>query len=85
MREKAGPLSPILAGYRSELLHFAAQEHLAALPPADMVASPIRAFGGGELIFAVLVACNRGLEIAIWKTRQAARTLIRRFAPKLNS
>jgi hypothetical protein len=35
-----------------------------------------------EIDFAVLVACNRGLDIAVWKTRQAARALIRAFAPK---
>jgi hypothetical protein len=35
-----------------------------------------------EIDFAVLVACNRGLDIAIWKTRQAARALIRALAPK---
>ncbi|MGO8675815.1 MAG: serine hydrolase domain-containing protein [Limisphaerales bacterium] len=33
-----------------------------------------------EIDFAVLVACNRGLDIALWKTRQAARALIRAFA-----
>ncbi len=33
-----------------------------------------------EIDFAVLVACNRGLDIAVWKTRQAARALIRAFA-----
>lgn len=38
-----------------------------------------------EIDFAVLVACNRGLDIAIWKTRQAARALIRAFAPKRSS
>jgi len=38
-----------------------------------------------EIDFAVLVACNRGLDIAIWKTRQAARALIRAFAPKWTS
>ena len=38
-----------------------------------------------EIDFAVLVACNRGLDIAIWKTRQAARALIRAFAPKRTS
>jgi CubicO group peptidase (beta-lactamase class C family) len=38
-----------------------------------------------EIDFAVLVACNRGLDIAIWKTRQAARALIRTFAPKRTS
>ena len=36
-----------------------------------------------EIDFAVLVACNRGLDIAIWKTRQAAKALIRAFAPTL--
>ena len=38
-----------------------------------------------EIDFAVLVACNRGLDIAIWKTRQAVRALIRAFAPKRTS
>jgi hypothetical protein len=38
-----------------------------------------------EIDFAVLVACNRGLDIAIWKTRQAAKALIRTFAPKRTS
>jgi CubicO group peptidase (beta-lactamase class C family) len=38
-----------------------------------------------EIDFAVLVACNRGLDIALWKTRQAVRTLIRAFAPKRTS
>ncbi len=38
-----------------------------------------------EIDLAVLVACNRGLDIAIWKTRQAARALIRAFAPKRTS
>ena len=38
-----------------------------------------------EIDFAVLVACNRGLDIAIWKTRQAVRALIRGFAPKRTS
>jgi len=38
-----------------------------------------------EIDFAVLVACNRGLDIAVWKTRQAARALIRTFAPKRTS
>ncbi len=33
-----------------------------------------------EIDFAVLVACNHG--IAIWKTRQAVKALIRTFAPK---
>ena len=37
------------------------------------------AFIAPEIDLAVLVACNRGLDIAIWKTRQAARTLIRAF------
>jgi CubicO group peptidase (beta-lactamase class C family) len=32
-----------------------------------------------EIDFAVLVACNRGLDIALWKTRQAVRALIRAF------
>ena len=40
------------------------------------------AFIAPEIDFAVLVACNRGLDIAVWKTRQAARALIRAFAPK---
>jgi CubicO group peptidase (beta-lactamase class C family) len=35
-----------------------------------------------EIDFAVLVASNRGPDIAIWKTRQAVRALIRTFAPK---
>ena len=35
-----------------------------------------------EIDFAVLVACNRGLDTALWKTRQAARALIRAFAPQ---
>jgi len=35
-----------------------------------------------EIDFAVLVACNRGLDMAVWKTRQAVRALIRTFAPK---
>jgi hypothetical protein len=43
------------------------------------------AFIAPEIDFAVLVACNRGLDIAIWKTRQAARALIRTFAPKRTS
>ena len=38
-----------------------------------------------EIDFAVLVACNRGLDIAVWKTRQAVRALIRAFAPKRTS
>jgi hypothetical protein len=33
-----------------------------------------------EIDFAVLVACNRGLDMAVWKTRQAIRALIRTFA-----
>jgi hypothetical protein len=33
-----------------------------------------------EIDFAVLVACNRGLDIATWKTRQAVKALIRAFA-----
>lgn len=37
-----------------------------------------------EIDFAVLVACNRGLDIALWKTRRAARALIQIFAPKRN-
>jgi CubicO group peptidase (beta-lactamase class C family) len=32
--------------------------------------------------FAVLVACNRGPDIAVWKIRQAGKALIRTFAPK---
>jgi hypothetical protein len=43
------------------------------------------AFIAPEIDFAVLVACNRGLDIAIWKTRQAAKALIRTFAPKRTS
>jgi hypothetical protein len=35
-----------------------------------------------EIDFAVLVACNRGLDSAVWKTRQTIRALIRAFAPK---
>jgi len=35
-----------------------------------------------EIDFAVLVASNRGLDIAIWKTRKAARALIRAFAER---
>jgi CubicO group peptidase (beta-lactamase class C family) len=35
-----------------------------------------------EIDFAVLVACNRGPDIAFWKTRQAVKALIRTFAPK---
>jgi CubicO group peptidase (beta-lactamase class C family) len=38
-----------------------------------------------EIDFAVLVACNRGLDIAVWKTRQAVRALVRAFAPKRTS
>jgi CubicO group peptidase (beta-lactamase class C family) len=38
-----------------------------------------------ELDFAVLVACNRGVDIAVWKTLQAAKALIRTFAPKRTS
>ncbi len=38
-----------------------------------------------EIDFAVLVACNRGLDIALWKTRLAVRALIRTFAPKRTS
>ena len=38
-----------------------------------------------EIDFAVLVACNRGLDIAVWKTCQAVRALIRAFAPKRTS
>jgi hypothetical protein len=33
-----------------------------------------------EIDFAVLVACNRGLDIAIWKTRQAVKSLIRTYS-----
>src|SRR5688572_32790920 len=36
-----------------------------------------------EIDFAVLVACNHG--IAIWKTRQTVKALIRTFAPKRTS
>jgi CubicO group peptidase (beta-lactamase class C family) len=43
------------------------------------------AFIAPEIDFAVLVACNRGLDIAIWKTRQAVKALIRAFAPKRTS
>jgi CubicO group peptidase (beta-lactamase class C family) len=43
------------------------------------------AFIAPEIDFAVLVACNRGLDIALWKTRQAVRALIRAFAPKRTS
>jgi CubicO group peptidase (beta-lactamase class C family) len=35
-----------------------------------------------EIDFAVLVACNRGPDIAAWKTRQTVKALIRTFAPK---
>jgi CubicO group peptidase (beta-lactamase class C family) len=38
-----------------------------------------------EIDFAVLVACNRGLDSAIWKTRQMVKALIRAFAPKRTS
>ena len=38
-----------------------------------------------EIDFAVLVACNRGPDIAAWKTRQAVKALIRTFAPKQTS
>jgi CubicO group peptidase (beta-lactamase class C family) len=38
-----------------------------------------------EIDFAVLVACNRGLDMAIWKTRRAVKALIRAFAPKRTS
>ncbi len=38
-----------------------------------------------EIDFAVLVACNRGPDSALWKTRQAASALIRKFAPKRTS
>ena len=37
-----------------------------------------------EIDFAVLAACNRGLDIAVWKTRQAVKTLIRAYAAKRN-
>jgi hypothetical protein len=33
-----------------------------------------------EIDLAVLVACNRFPDIAVWKVRQAAKGLIRRFA-----
>jgi len=33
-----------------------------------------------EIESAVLVACNRGLDIALWKTHQATKALIRAFA-----
>jgi hypothetical protein len=35
-----------------------------------------------EIDFAVLVACNRGPDIAVWKTHRAARTLIQEFASR---
>ena len=38
-----------------------------------------------EIDFAVLVACNRGVDIAAWKTRQTLKALIRTFAPKRTS
>lgn len=38
-----------------------------------------------EIDFAVLVACNRGPDIAAWKTRQAVKALIRTFAPNRTS
>jgi len=38
-------------------------------------------FMAPEIDLAVLVACNRGLDIAIWKARQAVRALIPTFAP----
>jgi len=38
-----------------------------------------------EIDFAVLVACNRGPDIAAWKTRQTVKALIRTFAPKRTS
>jgi CubicO group peptidase (beta-lactamase class C family) len=38
-----------------------------------------------EIDLAVLVACNRGPDIAIWKTRQTVKALIRTFAPKRTS
>ena len=38
-----------------------------------------------EIDFAVLVACNRGLDIALWKSRQVVRALIRAFASKRTS
>jgi hypothetical protein len=28
----------------------------------------------------VLVACNRGLDLAIWKTREAVKSLIRTYS-----
>ena len=43
------------------------------------------AFIAPEIDLAVLLACNRGLDIALWKTRQAVRALIRAFAPKRTS
>ena len=39
----------------------------------------------GALLVIVLVACNRGLDLAMWKSCQAARALIRAFAPKRTS
>jgi CubicO group peptidase (beta-lactamase class C family) len=38
-----------------------------------------------EIDFAVLVACNRGADMAAWKTRQTVKALIRAFAPKRTS
>jgi hypothetical protein len=38
-----------------------------------------------EIDFAVLIACNRGPDFAIWKTRQAVKSLIRTFALKRTS
>ena len=38
-----------------------------------------------EIDFAVLVVCNRGPDIALWRTRQAARALIGTFAPRRTS
>ena len=38
-----------------------------------------------EIDFAVLVACNRGPDIAFWKTRQVVKALIRTFAAKQTS
>jgi D-alanyl-D-alanine carboxypeptidase len=38
-----------------------------------------------EIDLAVLVACNRGVDIATWKNRLAAKALIRGFAPKRTS
>jgi CubicO group peptidase (beta-lactamase class C family) len=38
-----------------------------------------------EIDFAVLVACNRGPDIAAWKIRRTLKALIRTFAPKRTS